>query len=78
MTNLFIVKPFARIHQTHLENVNRNGVRAYRDSPETVQLQIRVASERIGRYASVRLTFDEARQLASHLMSETNFRRSND
>jgi hypothetical protein len=45
-------------------------VRAYRASPEDVHLQLRWK----GRYVGVSLTFDEARQLGAHLISEAEGR----
>jgi len=45
-------------------------VRAYRQSPENVYLQIRWK----GRFVGVSLTFDEARQLGAHLISEAEGR----
>jgi hypothetical protein len=45
-------------------------VRAYRQSPEDVYLQLRWK----GRYVGVSLTFDEARQLGAHLISEAEGR----
>ena len=45
-------------------------VRAYRQSPEDVYLQMRWK----GRYVGVSLTFDEARQLGAHLISEAGGR----
>jgi len=41
-------------------------VRAYRSSPEDVYLQMRWN----GRYVGVQLTFEEARRLGAHLISE--------
>jgi hypothetical protein len=67
MTELFIPKPYAR---TTNHDVEASGVRAYRESPETVHLQIRIKGKKMGRIASVSLTFDEARQLGNHLISE--------
>jgi len=45
-------------------------VRAYRQSPEDVYLQLRWK----GRYVGVSLTFEEARQLGAHLISEAEGR----
>ena len=45
-------------------------VRAYRQSPEDVYLQMRWK----GRYVGVSLTFDEARQLGAHLINEAEGR----
>jgi hypothetical protein len=45
-------------------------VRAYRSSPEDIHLQMRWK----GRYVGVSLTFDEARALAAHLISEAEGR----
>jgi hypothetical protein len=42
-------------------------VRAYRQSPEDVYLQMRWK----GRYVGVSLTFEEARNLGRHLIAET-------
>jgi hypothetical protein len=45
-------------------------VRAYRQSPEDVYLQLRWK----GRYVGVSLTFDEARALGAHLIGEAGGR----
>lgn len=68
MTELFIPKPYAR---TTNHDVEQSGVRAYRESPETVHLQIRIKGRKIGRIVSISLTFDEARQLGNHLIAES-------
>lgn len=41
-----------------------NSVRAYRESPEGVCVQIRLS----GRYATVSLSFDEAREFARRIL----------
>jgi hypothetical protein len=69
MTELFLSKPYARSAQV---DVRDSGVRAYRDSPETVHLQIRIKGKKIGRIVSVSLTFDEAVRLADHLIGEAH------
>ncbi len=48
------------------ESYNAHWVRAYRQSPEDVYLQIRWK----GRYVGVSLSFTEARRLAQHLLNE--------
>jgi len=45
-------------------------VRAYRQSPEDVYLQLRWK----GRYVGVSMTFEEARQLGMHLINEAKGR----
>jgi hypothetical protein len=79
MSELFIPKPYAR---TTNHDVETSGVRAYRESPETVHLQLRIESpetvhlqlrikgKKMGKIASVSLTFDEAQRLGNHLISE--------
>lgn len=50
----------------HMEG--QNSVRAYRDSPEGVHLQLRLT----GRYVGVSLSFDEARELVTRLQAAIN------
>lgn len=55
---------------TTVDDRTAHWVRAYRSSPETVHLQLRWR----GRFVSVELVFDEARQLGAHLISEAEGR----
>jgi len=52
------------------EDRTSHWVRAYRSSPENVHLQLRWR----GSFVGVELTFDEARQLGAHLISEAEGR----
>lgn len=67
MTELFITK---RLISRSKSSSHEQGVRAYRDSPETVHLQIIRKTAKQTDWTGVALTFDEARQLAQHLISE--------
>jgi hypothetical protein len=69
VSELFLLKPHSRASRTA---VKESGVRAYRESPTTVHLQIRLKGAKIGTVAAVSLTFDEARQLANHLLAEAS------
>jgi hypothetical protein len=59
-------KPRLRVATKGEEMNHKNTVRSYRESPETVCLQIRLD----GRYVSASMTFAQAIELGQHLIGE--------
>jgi len=48
--------------------VKQKGLRAYRNSPGTVRLQLRTATDKQGRISGINLTFTQARELSEFLI----------
>jgi len=58
------------IRNLDAEDKAAHWIRAYRESPSHIHLQMRWK----GRYVGMALTFEEARQLGAHLISEAEGR----
>ena len=64
---IFYKKPYAKIHQTKKSYCMDKAIRIYRDSPETITLQVRSHTDKRGQIAMATVTRKEALEIAAYL-----------
>ena len=70
MAEFMAVSRYAEDHVVRHENVPETGLRVYRDSPDTITVQVRTRTDKQGRVASVALTWAKARELVEFITAE--------
>lgn len=68
MDECFIPKPYAKSRPIEVEHVREQGLRIYKESPFSAQIQIRTSTGKQGRVTGLNLSKTECEQAASHLL----------